>query len=59
LKRRICAMTVGTVLGLGSAADEFRVAYAYASRGGYCCGAAIVRANGQNPISSIKPLNGC
>jgi hypothetical protein len=48
-------MTVGTVPGLGSAADEFRVAYAYAS----CGGAAIVRANGQNPISSIKPLNGC
>ncbi len=57
MKSRICAMTVGTVPGLGSAADEFRVAHA--SRGDHRCGgAAIVRANGQNPISSIKPLNG-
>jgi hypothetical protein len=43
-----------------SAPNEFRATYAYTSRGGRrCAGVAIVRTNGQNLISSIRPLNGC
>ncbi len=43
-----------------SGADEFQVRYAYVSRGDRRCdGAAVVRTNGKNLISSIKPLNGC
>jgi hypothetical protein len=40
--------------------DEFQVRYGYVGRGDHRCdGTAVVRTNGQNQISSIKPLNGC